>query len=118
MGPEAEYRSYLAAGRFMIQRGSESGKAFFPPRTGEPGTGDIPEWFAPSGRGTIYSVTVVRRRDPEPDYTVALVDLEEGPRLMTRIDGNAPDEVQIGMKVVARIVTEDDVPLLVFEVAR
>ena len=101
----------------MIQRGTGTGRAFFPPRSCEPGTGDLPEWFAPSGRATVYSITVVRRRDPEPDYNVALVDLDEGPRLMTRIEGIAPDQVRIGMRVAARVVIEDDAPLLVFEAA-
>ena len=116
MGPEAEYRAHLAKGRLMIQRGVASGKAFFPPRTHEPETGDEAEWFAPSGKATVYSVTIIRKRDPEPDYTVALVDLAEGPRLMTRIDSIAPTEVKIGMAVQAKIISENDAPLLVFEV--
>jgi uncharacterized OB-fold protein len=117
IGPEAEYRAHLAAGRFMIQRGVNSGKAFFPPRVHEPVTGDAAEWVAASGRGTVYARTIVRKRDPEPDYSIVLVDLAEGPRLMSRIDGIAPDAVAIGMAVQARIVSENDTPVLVFEVA-
>ena len=117
MAPEAEYRGNLAAGRFMLQRGVTSGKAFFPPRTHEPLTGDMAEWFEASGRGTVYAVTIARKRDPEPDYTIVLVDLDEGPRLMSRVDGIAPDEVKIGLAVQAKIIGESDMPVLVFEVA-
>ena len=117
MGPEAVYRAHLADGRFMVQRGAMSGKAFFPPRTHEPVTGDEAEWFEPSGRGTVYALTVARKRDPEPDYTIVLIDLDEGPRLMSRIDGILPDDVRIGMPVQAKIIVENDAAVLVFEVA-
>jgi uncharacterized protein len=115
MGPEAQYRAYLAADQFMLQRGVESGKAFFPPRVHEPVSGDKAEWFAPSGRGTVYALTVVRKRDPEPDYNIVLVDLEEGPRMMSRVDGIAPDAVKIGMAVQTKIIVESEMPFVVFE---
>lgn len=117
MGPDAEFRAHLAAGRFMIQRGVESGQPVFYPRAIGPGTGEALEWVDASGRGTVYSTTVVRKRPPEPSYNVALVDLAEGPRMMSRIDGIAPEEVRIGMEVVARIRVEDDLPIIVFEPA-
>jgi uncharacterized protein len=117
MGPEAQYRAYLAEGRFLLQRGVNSDRAFFPPRVHEPATGDAVEWFEASGRGTVYAVTIVRKRDPEPDYNIVLVELEEGPRLMSRIDGIAPDAVKIGMAVKATITNEGDVPVIVFEPA-
>ena len=115
MGPEAQYRAYLAEGRFMLQRGAVSGKAFFPPRTHEPVSGDPVEWHQPSGRGTVYAVTIVRKRDPEPDYNIVLVDLDEGPRLMSRVDGIASDAVKIGISVQAKIVIENEAPTVVFE---
>ncbi len=48
------------------------------------------------------------RRKPQAggDYNVALVDLAEGPRLMSRIDGIAPDQVRIGMRVQARVIDD------------
>ena len=68
-----------------------------------------------SGRGTVYSTTVVRRK-PERggDYNVVLIDLEEGPRMMSRVEGIAPDDVRIGMEVTARIVAQDDRNIVVF----
>lgn len=113
--PEAEWRAHLAEGRFMIQRSRSTGGHVFYPRVAEPGTGaeDL-EWVEASGEGTVHAVTVVRRKDPADNYTVVLVDLAEGPRLMSRVDGLPADQVTIGLKVRARIIEEGDKPLLVF----
>lgn len=116
--PEKQYFEFLAQGRFLIQRSRASGRYIFYPRVAEPVTGrtDL-EWVEPSGRGTVYSVTVVRQRPPAPDYNVALIDLAEGPRVMSRVDGLASQEVRIGMAVQARVIRENEAPLLVFEPA-
>jgi hypothetical protein len=81
----------------------------------EPGTGatDL-EWVEASGRGTVYSTTVIRQKPPPPHYNIALVELEEGPRMMSRIDGIAPEDVRIGMSVTARIVREGEQAVVVF----
>jgi len=117
LSPDAVFFGHLAEGRFMIPRGVESGRAFFYPRAIEPGSGGAIEWIEASGRGTVYSTTVVRKRPPEPSYNVALIDLAEGPRMMSRVEGVEPDQVAIGMAVVAKIVVEDDGPVIVFEPA-
>ncbi|AEG51258.1 protein of unknown function DUF35 [Sphingobium chlorophenolicum L-1] len=113
--PEAEWRAHLAEGRFMIQRSQSTGGHVFYPRVAEPGTGaeDL-EWVSASGAGTVHAVTVVRKKDPADSYNVVLVDLAEGPRLMSRVDGVPVDAVQIGMAVRASIIVEGDKPLLVF----
>ena len=102
--PEQEWQSYLAAGRFMIQRSRSTGGYIFYPRIAEPGTGaDDLEWVEASGNGTIYAVTIVRKKDPADSYNVALVDLAEGPRLMSRITDIDNDAINIGMAVCAYI---------------
>jgi uncharacterized protein len=114
--PEAEYRAHLAAGRFMIQRSVVAGRYVFYPRIMAPGTGETDlEFVAASGRGTVYSTTVVRQKPPTPSYNVALIDLAEGPRMMARVIGLPAEDVRIGMAVKARIIDEDDAPLVVFE---
>ena len=94
-GPARQFEQFLAEGKFMIQRSASSGASVFYPRTVAPGTGvaDL-EWIEASGKGTVYSTTVVRQR-PEKggDYNIALIDLEEGPRMMSRVVGIAPDQV-------------------------
>jgi uncharacterized protein len=113
--PDREFAAFLAEGRFMIQRSRSSGRFVFYPRVAEPKTGarDL-EWVEASGGGTVYAVTVVRNRPPDADHNVALVDLDEGPRIMSRIDGLPADQARIGLKVKARIVNEDGAQFVVF----
>jgi uncharacterized OB-fold protein len=115
MNPEKEYFEHLQAGRFMIQKSRSTGGHVFYPRVAEPGTGatDL-DWVAASGRGTVYSTTTIRQKPPVPNYNLALIELEEGPRMMSRVDGIAPEAVRIGMPVCARIVTEGEQVLVVF----
>ncbi len=113
-GPDLQFRAHLEAGRFMIQRAVGSGAYVFPPRVTAPGTAEPLEWVAASGRGVVYSTTVVRKRPPEPSLNVALIDLAEGPRMMSRVEGVEPDAVRIGMAVRAEIAAAEDGPLVVF----
>jgi len=113
--PEAEWRAHLAEGRFMIHRRPSTGGHVFYPRIMEPGTGaDDLEWVEASGQGVVHAVTVVRKKDPADSYNIVLVDLAEGPRLMSRVDGVGVDDVTIGMPVRASIISQGDAPLLVF----
>lgn len=113
--PDREYQAFLEQGLFMIQRSPSTGGYVFYPRLVEPGTGatDL-EWVAPSGLGTVYTRTVVSQKPPTPNYNVVLIDLDEGVRLMSRVDGVPNDQVKIGMRVKAKVIRENDKPLLVF----
>lgn len=117
--PEFDYQRFLCEGRFMLQRSRQSGGYVFYPRVAEPGTGNADlEWVEASGRGVVYSTTVVRQRPPTPNYNVALIDLEEGVRMMSRVEGVAAEAVQIGMAVKAKILQDDPAAaVLVFEPA-
>lgn len=84
----------------MLQRIARTGEhVFYPRHLPEPW-----EWVEASGAATVYSCTVVRQA-PERggDFCIALVDLAEGPRMMTRILGNPPADVRIGMRVASEI---------------
>jgi uncharacterized OB-fold protein len=117
--PEHDFREHLAAGRFMLQRSSSSGRFVFPPRVAEPGTGsrDL-EWVAASGRGTLHAITVVPRKAPQPANVIVLVDLEEGPRLLSVLRTEAPHAIGIGAALNAHIEAGEGGPLLVFEPAK
>ncbi len=115
-GPEHAYKSKLAEGRFEIQKCASCAKYVFYPRVVCPHCGaDKLEWVAAAGAGVVYSSTVVRRK-PEAggDYNVALVDLAEGPRMMSRVVGVEPTAVKIGMKVKARVATEGESRIVEF----
>jgi uncharacterized protein len=117
-GPPAEvYRRYLESGKLGFQRCTDCGEAVFYPRVLCPHCGCASlEWQASGGRGTIYATTAVYRRDAEP-YNVSLVDLDEGFRMMSRVEGVLAEEVKIGTKVALKINREDDglVPVFVAE---
>lgn len=115
-GPEARFRAFLAEGRFMLQRSASTGRHVFYPRVAAPGTGETDlEWVEAAGTGTVYATTVTRTR--EGNYNVALIDLDEGVRMMSRVEGIAPEDVKIGQRVRARIASEKDAPLVVFDPA-
>ena len=116
-GPEAIFRTHLAEGRFMIQRSASTGVHVFYPRLVAPGTGEADlEWVEASGAGTVHATTVNRRRPSRGgDFNVALIDLAEGPRMMSRVVGIEPEAVTIGMKVRARIDELNGAPAVLFE---
>ena len=116
-GPEAVFRAHLAGGRFMIQRSASTGAHVFYPRLVAPGTGEADlEWVEASGAGTVHATTVNRRRPSSGgDFNVALIDLAEGPRMMSRVVGIEPEAVTIGMKVRARIDELNGAPAVLFE---
>lgn len=117
MGPELRYKTFLDNDEFRIQHCSSCDTSIFYPRAICPDCGDIEglQWVAPSGKGSVYSTTVVRRK-PEHggDYNVALIDLAEGPRMMSRVEELSPDDVTIGMQVQAKITEKDGAKLVVF----
>jgi uncharacterized OB-fold protein len=65
---------------------------------------DEMEWISLTGNGSIYSFTIIYRA-PKADfkgkvpYTLALVELDEGPRLMTNIINIESSKISIGMRV-------------------
>jgi len=70
------------------------------------------EWAVSSGRGTVYSFSVVHR-PPQPafeaPYVVAIVELDEGWSMLTNLVDCAPDAVAIDMpvEVVFRPMSEE-----------
>ena len=70
------------------------------------GKRDKIEWKKLSGKGMVYSFTIIRQvidNSPafqnELPFTVGLIELEEGPRLYSKVTGFQPDEMKIGDKV-------------------
>lgn len=117
-GPEAHWRAALADGRLLLQRSRSKGAFVFPPRVMLPESGeDDLEWVEASGGGTVYSVTVISPKPPAEPYNVVLIDLDEGPRMMSRVEGIAARDVAIGMRVKARICSNDGAALVLFDPA-
>ena len=105
------YWEALVRHEIYFQRCSECGINRFPPRAVCPSClSSATTWVRASGRGTVYSFTVTHQNQApgfreELPYVLAIVELEEGVRMMTNVVGSAPDRVRIGMAV--EVVFED-----------
>lgn len=100
----APYWRHAREGRLALPRCNDCGRHHFYPRPACPHCGGRQlEWVPVSGRGSIYSFSVVHRA-PGPTfaddvpYVVAIVRIEEGPHLFSRIDAD-PRTVAIGQPV-------------------
>lgn len=110
---ERQYFDCLSKGLFMLPHCLECGRHHFYPRVLCPHCGaDSLEWVPASGKGVVYATTTVRSKASV--HNVCLVDLEEGPRLMSRVVDIDSMAVQIGLPVRARVDEVDGKPLLVF----
>lgn len=112
----AAYTAHLQAGQFRIQHCEGCSKHVFYPRVLCPHcASDRLRWVEPAGTGTVYSTTVVRRSDDKGGpYNVALIDLDEGVRLMSCVEKIAPDAVRIGLRVRVHIAQLNSVAAPVF----
>jgi uncharacterized OB-fold protein len=86
---------------------TEDGKPVFYPRVASPETGGALTWRVSKGLGTVYSTTVIYNRNEAP-FNVALIDMDEGFRLMSRVEDIDPMAVKIGMRVKFRTHAGDD----------
>jgi len=101
-------------GRLSMQRCSTCHRMVFYPRAICPFCmSDELDWIDLSGRGTVYSYTVVHKAPPgfadEVPYVVALVDLDEGVRMMSRVVDCSIERVAVGIavQVVFRALSDD-----------
>jgi uncharacterized protein len=116
-GIQLRHLAELDAGRFLIQHCSACGKHIYFPREVCPHCdSDALDLVEPKGTGTVYAVTTVRRKaDAGGDYNVSLIDLDEGVRLMSRVDNLNPDTVKIGQRVTARVSVSDGKGIVLFD---
>ncbi|ABD86637.1 Zn-ribbon domain-containing OB-fold protein [Rhodopseudomonas palustris] len=113
--PLETYLAHLARGELAFQRAPDGTAVFFPrlvaPRSGAT---DL-QWQISAGLGTVYSATTLHPKG-EPAYNVSLIDVDEGFRLMSRVEGVDPAAVKIGMRVRVRITHDAaGTPLPVFD---
>ncbi len=103
----APYLDGLKQRRLLLQRCDGCGKLRYPAAMFCPSClAEGAQWVEVSGRGTVYSFIILHQpyhpgfRDELP-YNVAVVELEEGPRVVTNIVGCANEDIKIGMGVTA-----------------
>ena len=101
--PLNAYLAHLEKGELAYQFSPEAGRAVFYPRVLCPFTGSGKlEWRVSKGLGTVYSTTVVHPAKGDT-YNVALIDCDEGFRLMSRVEDIDPMQVKIGLRVRFRV---------------
>src|SRR5262245_34795219 len=93
--PLATYLAHIERGELAYQFSPAANRAVFFPRVLCPFTGsEALEWRVSAGLGTVHATTVVHPQDGTP-YNVALIDCDEGFRLMSRVEEVAPERVKI-----------------------
>jgi len=100
----APFWDAIAQGRFVLPHCEECGEYFWYPRRFCPYCSSTSiAWPDVSGRGTVYSYTIIRKgQGPYKElgpYVLAIVELEEGPRLMTNVVAADPETVHVGQAV-------------------
>ena len=107
--PLGVYVDYCKKGQLAYQVCKDNNTPVFYPRTVAPNTGSANlEWRVSKGLGTVYSTTVVHAAKDQPPHNVALIDIDEGYRMMSRVEGIDPMQVKIGMRVKVKINQGDE----------
>jgi len=102
--------------RLLIQRCGDCGtNQFLPQSCCRTCLSENIDWIETGGKGHVYAYTVIYRPptltfEDDVPYTVALVELEEGVRLMSNIVEIEPEEVRVGMPV--EVVFDDISPII------
>ena len=101
----AEYWAGCRRHELLIQRCADCGAAQFYPRMFCTNcSGSKVQWVRTSGRARLVTFSVVHRAVSqayagEVPYVIALVELEEGPTMMTNVIGCSPESLKIGMSL-------------------
>ena len=125
--PDPETQGFWDAARerrLLIQRCNACGEAYFYPRPFCPKcwSEDV-AWEEASGDATLYTWSVVHVNDLPPfnervPYVAAVVELEEGPRVMTNIEGTPHDQLRVGMPVTVDFKPlDDEITIAIFRAA-
>jgi uncharacterized OB-fold protein len=93
-------------GRFLLPRCASCHRWHWYPRAFCPFCHGGIGWHEASGRGTLYSFTLLQ--GPRGPYALAYVTLEEGPTMLTNIVAGAAEDLRIGMPVALTLVPCDN----------
>ncbi len=123
--PETEpYWEGTAHGELRLQRCNRCGRAYFYPRPSCPSCASTDvSWFRATGRGRLHTYLITHRAGPgfagQVPYAIAVVELEEGPRMMTNIVGvaNTPEALELDMALEVGFEARGDHQVPVFRPA-
>jgi uncharacterized OB-fold protein len=121
--PDAETEAFwrgLADGVFLLRWCLDCGRPHYYPRSFCPLCwSERVEWRPASGQGRVFATTVIRQMglppfDQRVPYNVALVELDEGPLVLTNVVGAPPESVVIGAAVELAAERHRDIALPLF----
>jgi uncharacterized OB-fold protein len=122
--PDPETQPFWDAARdrrLLIKRCADCGAAHFYPRPFCPRCWSTAvDWEEASGKAVLYTWSVVHQNDLPPfaervPYVAAVVDLAEGPRMMTNVVDCDADTLAVGMDLsVAYRDLDDEITIPVF----
>ena len=122
-GDEAYFEA-AGEGRLLVKKCNACAKVYFPPRPFCPACAvrDVAV-FAASGKGRLYSYVIHHRPVPgfTPPYAITVVELDEGPRMMTNIIDcpQTPEALELDMPVeIAFEKLDDEITLPLFRPAK
>lgn len=105
----AHFWAGTAGGELRLQRCRACARVYFPPQPFCPAcaSGDV-EVVRASGRGSLYGYVITHRAAPgfTAPYVIAVVELEEGPRLLTNLVGVEPDPARLPLDLPVEVVFE------------
>ncbi|MGH2685376.1 MAG: Zn-ribbon domain-containing OB-fold protein [Actinomycetota bacterium] len=107
------YWEAAGRGELLYQECPKCQHRQFYPRAMCTACGSEPEWRQAAGRGIVHTFTVIHQNLAQPfggwlPYVVAMVELEEGPKMMSNITHCEPADVQIGMPVECYTVAVEE----------
>jgi uncharacterized OB-fold protein len=112
--PTPETQTYWDKAReheLWLPKCVDSDRFFFPPRLFSPFTGGSIRWERVSGRGKLASFVINHRPAPgyetEAPYIVALIELEEGPRLTSNLPGAEPNPTALKIGAPVEVTFEE-----------
>lgn len=114
--PLARYLTHLQRGELAYQVDADGRPVFYPRVAAPAGCRGPLRWAVSSGLGTVHATTVIAPKG-EAAYNVVLIDMDEGFRLMSRVESLPPDQVRIGLRVKLRVQAAqgDEDPCPVFD---
>jgi uncharacterized OB-fold protein len=110
----ARYWAAAANGVLLVPKCVECARTFWHPRPRCPHCGsNRVDWIESAGRGAIHTFTIVRQTSDsffrtQLPYAVAMIDLDEGVRLMSSVVQTPLDALRIGMRVEVQFEQASD----------
>jgi uncharacterized OB-fold protein len=119
-----EFWDATGEGRLLLRHCRSCDEVHYYPRNFCPSCwSDDVNWVEAAGTGSLYTWSTVMQNDLPPfheqvPYVAAIVELDEGPRMMTRLVDCEADAIEMGMRLSARFEPlDDDVTIVVFQPA-